>query len=48
VASPSSSLTPGGHKMAKYAQYLFNLQHKIDHTVIEKHMRMNAYEEQSI
>jgi hypothetical protein len=34
--------------MVRYAQYSFNLQHNIDHTVIEQCMNLNAYEEQTI
>jgi hypothetical protein len=38
----------GWAQMAKYAQYLFNLQHNTGCTIIEQRVHMNTYEEQSI
>jgi hypothetical protein len=38
----------GWAQMAKYAQYLFNLQHNTDHTVIEQRVCLDMYGEQAI
>jgi hypothetical protein len=31
--------------LARYAQYLFNLQHNTARTIMQQHMRLTAYEE---
>jgi hypothetical protein len=31
--------------MAKYAQYLFNLQHNTARTIVQQRMRLTAYDE---
>jgi hypothetical protein len=37
----------GWAQMAKYMQYLFNLQHNTDRIIIEQHVRLNAYTEKA-
>jgi len=43
----SPRFSAGWAAMAKYARYLFILQHNTGRTVVEQRMRMNAYEEQA-